>query len=896
MSHTLTALRHKPIGYWPLDSNLNDVSGYGRNATSTSAPAKHISLAYGAQYSSVFNRDNVVSFSAPGIYEPGTENKPFSLSAWINPTKWTEGYTAQTYRENLVLNPRGVGSTNVIGIGATGGPITYVADNAMPSGGYNRRAWSGMASSMGFGYMTNVVQPGLYGWSYWVRTNASSFNVYNGEGSAVESGENLNVTTSPPFASGLWTQFSGYFSVTTAGVIKLGGFVGASDSSHYVDISAPVLTKILSPSDPVVYFDGTLAGYEWSGPANASVSRARSEIAYVNFGTGRNSYSAQHGTITMESSPTLYGSTVSATRTQAGTGDNRLANVGVHFPLSGKKKVYGEVWVYSPTAKVFFLELMVAINNLGFFNYPASPWINVPANQWTRIPFEYIVGPTALKVGSMQIVQPGGTANGEKMFASGWYLGDEPSPIGYFDGGSVGASWVNQVDYTPSLMYVSDGPQQVLSSSGYDGITIDGTVVAFTVKSGGSEYRVEHDLITRRKAHVVGVYNVRNILLYVNGELVAQQEIGDVNGPIAFNSTNNIFYSAGSSNGSSLAVNGVGIFDTPLSGTQVRDIYDAGHKDFTNFTPNAYGGEVISLAQNPNNIFADRTWSEDSDWRGGYLNNISVDAGALVPVSSDSNWSEGTWIDSFNMNTSGLTSIFAIVPNWEGESVKVEASLDGINWTTLTRARRADNIPAGFDPTNKVLLVRVSFTDQAGYLESLTLTGLSSKTFTTATGRTVTIPDAATPLYDFEPNDLHGDWGVVSPAGSIVISGSVDSSPVETVEIWYKPNSGSLGRSFSSTSTKTNGQSFYEPAKNEWTVMHFNTNSLVGNLSIYGNIQVGRIVLYPTTLNATQVREVYEAYAGANKIAARDISVVGMTQSGEAATIYGYDWTIITSG
>lgn len=84
MSFTLDASLYKPLGLFQLDDNspFTDYSGYQRVGSSTTQPTRHISLAAGAQYASVFNATNVASFASP-VFQQGYESQPFTLGAVV---------------------------------------------------------------------------------------------------------------------------------------------------------------------------------------------------------------------------------------------------------------------------------------------------------------------------------------------------------------------------------------------------------------------------------------------------------------------------------------------------------------------------------------------------------------------------------------------------------------------------------------------------------------------------------------------------------------------------------------------------------------------------------------------------------------------------------------------
>lgn len=437
------------------------------------------------------------------------------------------------------------------------------------------------------------------------------------------------------------------------------------------------------------------------------------------------------------------------------------------------------------------------------------------------------------------------------------------------------------------------GKLQILSSNTrYDGLSIDGTVVSFAITfAAEGECRVEYDLGQARRVHLVGIYNVNNILLYVDGQLVGQEEISEEQKNDNFASGDNSLHMALSNNSRSLAVNGVGIFGQALDSSAILDLYASSTKTYqTNNVPVMYGGIVYNVAQQQNDIYFTAIWNFDN-WTDGVLNNVTTDDGYLIPVVNNGVLQTGNWKHSVSID-GGLTSIYGVVPDWDGEGVTVESSLDGTSWETLTRGKNLTSITSGYNPAGKVLQVRVTFTDVEGYLKSLSFTGFKTGIVVYTNGRTLTITSAY-PNYDQPVNTLDDLWGTKLVSGTMTLSSG--GLTAGTYELWVQPQGAFT--ILPSGTTYVNGAAALVStiAIGQWALVHVTNTVSSANLVISGDVRVGRVAFYPTLFDATTILNVYKSYVGNNISRADDVSVISVTEPAASVDIYGYDWTVMAA-
>lgn len=448
--------------------------------------------------------------------------------------------------------------------------------------------------------------------------------------------------------------------------------------------------------------------------------------------------------------------------------------------------------------------------------------------------------------------------------------------------------------------------QQILGNSGkMDGLTINGTVVSFVTKYlTATEARASYDVQVGQTLHVVGVHTQDKNSLYVNGELVDEVTITDVQQADKFNATNSNLYCGATSGTQKIAVNGLAGYGTLLNAETVKRHYQVGTAGPTgDDIPIAYGGVKIPLTLDNANIFLNQTWSTAEQWNQGMLFNTAVVDDELVPQFSGTVSVAGQWLDSFAMDTAGA-AIQAVYVDWEGTGATVEASLNGTVWTTVQRGTAIGSITPGYNPSNE-LQIRISFPGgidgDESYVSNLNIVGTLYGATPKIHGRTVTLSSAVQDK-EYPPLLWHSNWGAqVSTGGTLTISAdsTSEAKPIRTIEVWARPVSDTVATfGTSATNTYQNGGSGTSTlVGGRWTVYHRVLSAdLTGTLTLDIVGQVGQVVLYPTALTLGQVSEIYAQYVGTQVVRVNDTSTVQVTETTPASQIYEYDWAIASAG
>lgn len=451
------------------------------------------------------------------------------------------------------------------------------------------------------------------------------------------------------------------------------------------------------------------------------------------------------------------------------------------------------------------------------------------------------------------------------------------------------------------------GVQQILSNNNvYDGLTIDGKVIRFGTSylTTGNAY-CDYDLQVYKEAHVVGIHSEDENQLWVNGNLVASVEITDEQKADKYIATDGNLYSGGTASDQELAMNAVAFYPS-LSGDQILQNYTAGIETIGQERVIAqYGGMTLGLDAGTGAVFLEESWVDKDDFETGLKTNVEyaedqINPGYVADVSV-----AGSWTTSVPLDVEEDTSIYGVMVEWSGKAITVDTSLDGTTWAAASNGKLVASVTNGYDPTGKDLQIRVNFAGglaaDPAYLESLSVVGFRNNTINTITARPTTISYPAVPRGDYEPTLHRDDNGVYLNGGTLTIGAdtSVDPEVVRTIEVWVKPLSGVLTRSW----TVTGGQKYANSVLSadakvgEWTLLHFvlaaDTNAA---LTMSGDLIVGQVTLYPVALTAADVLHVYNSYYGRAQKRFTDPGVVTVSEGATPTKVYVHDWAIDSGG
>lgn len=456
------------------------------------------------------------------------------------------------------------------------------------------------------------------------------------------------------------------------------------------------------------------------------------------------------------------------------------------------------------------------------------------------------------------------------------------------------------------------GPQQILSHDQiFDGLSINGTVVRFsTIYATSGEAYCEYDLQQYRAAHVVGIHTAEENQLWVNGEFVASVALTDEQLVDTYSVTDTAYlYSGYTTSSQNLAMNGVAFYTT-LTAEQIAQNYVTGlaatEKDVV---AEQYGGIEIGLYLDNADTFIDYSLDSKSDWESGLNGGVQYSSDRIVPTEFNGLSEAGDWRFSVPLDATGETSIYGVYAEWEGTGITVEHSLDGTNWSSVTNRRLCSLASGGYDPTGKELEFRVNFpgniANDPAHLSRFRVVGIRTATLKNHTERPVTFTDASVPRHSrqfLEYRDDAGFW-LAGSGSELTIGADPTDDPddvLQTLELWVNRRSGGIALSHAEGTVYINGASAAGSTSlviGEWSLIHYVFGSTVtDDITITGNARIGRAVIYPTSLTASEVESIYKYYTGRPVIQIIDSASVGVSEESVPVNIYDRDWSISSAG
>lgn len=893
MSHTLEAIRHKPLAYWALDDSTPFVesSGYARSGVASGSPVTHISLAKGAVYSTIFDKATIGTFAAP-VYQPGSEDNPFSLSANVKVINETYDAESQLYRENLFVNPR-FPTTSFASSAGAAGTMSVGTDTVF--GGYVRKTWTANstgASNNGVTISSIAATPGTtYSASIIGRCSKVqliAFYMQFLDSGGVNIGNNIVTLLCTANTS---YSLSHAAKVAPDGTVNVRllhyGLNGTGSSDFLIGDTLDTAQVLLERSSTNnVYIDGSMLGYQWTGTANASTSISRPEISAINVATS--SAPSGLGTVTINTGISYAGRTDWNRVTTTSTFNGVRQNITLADLIDGQ---------------TYQCSILLANDGVSAKTVTLD-WCDAPGGQ------SFVIQPSEVKRVSISGVRSDYTSTfrffdialnaiGNILYQDEMVVPGLTLPSIYFDGSTPGAEWVGTPNSTSSILLVSNEVTQVLSNQNiYDGLTVDGTKVAFTTKyTSSGECRAEYDIQVPRTISVVGVYGVQKNSLYIDGQLVAETEVNESQINDTFAAGNGSLYSGLSVSSNAFAGNGFGIFNYALGGNQIQRLYASARPD-TYTTPIGFGGEIVETGMDSTGISLQQTWQIEEDWESGFLQNTIIEDNEVIPTMSNGLTLRGWWLTAFPLDAIEATSIYGVIPYWEGIGVRIEVSLDGTTWVSCVKGQSISLISPGYNPTGQNLQIRVVFDEglTEAYLSKIIFTALTSGGYSMLNSRAITVSAPAYPGFIYPVNDLNDNWGTQLKGGTQTIA--TDGSSTGTYELWVKKTGNTPLTITPSGTTYVNGSAaaLSTLVYGAWSLIHITATPASADLVISGDIRVGRVAFYPTQYSAGLISDIYKAYTGQNILVSDDIGVVGVTESAAAGQIYAHDWAILSSG
>lgn len=479
-----------------------------------------------------------------------------------------------------------------------------------------------------------------------------------------------------------------------------------------------------------------------------------------------------------------------------------------------------------------------------------------------------------------------------------------------FDGANIFNRGTEQYSFTLAGWYravASDtNEQQLLGNSGQmDGLTIKGTVVSFVTKFATTgEARASYDLQIPQAFSVWGVHTDTKNILFVNGVQVAETIISQAQQADVYVTTSANLICGTTAGTAKVAANNIAYYPFALTAEIIaeqhrlgRDVPQPEDIVLANF------GDFIPLSLSNNNLALDQWVSTKEEWNQGLHDNTDVINDTLVPTQDATNTSVASkWYYAVDLASANSTTLYGAQFDWYGNGATVAVSLDGTSWENVTRGVNCTTIPSGTTTSGKVLQIRITFpggiVDDQSYVDNLNIVLLKQAASMVVAGRTIT-PTGAWAERDHDLLEYHENHGMMVPSGANVSisADALGASVTRTIELLIKRNGTNPTVSLTGTNYINGAAGSATLPDGQWVLWHIVLAAdSSAAIQINGSAQVAYVGVYDYALTAGQVAGIYSDYVGTDAPRFADTSVIGVSESTNAATIYQHDWSITSSG
>jgi hypothetical protein len=443
----------------------------------------------------------------------------------------------------------------------------------------------------------------------------------------------------------------------------------------------------------------------------------------------------------------------------------------------------------------------------------------------------------------------------------------------------------------------------------------------------------------KKALHIVAVYSVFQMIIYVDGKAVASKDLTD----FTFTNTSLSLQIGPTAHATdSFIVDDPAVYRYALSATQILN-----HYNDNGFLPPiqiAYpdNGQIFEFYDNSISSQYRYSYPADRSWEYFLTDDLyyNRDDNAIEIAYSESGVSKTVYLTDLVTIPLGITMDSSKI-EWYGDNgIMVETSIDNSTWV---QCMNGESIPQyklnSFNSSGFVYLkITLSTTDNSKYLpkiSNLTLSFYNDQVMYAQNGGSYmsTFADLAgisDPAISLGPNKypiLSRDYrnGIRVPANSgFYINSNI---PVKTIEFFYTPdaitnsglissisNNGYAASNFSwssGTISKTNINSIYVNGVNKSSATSISnvftskdlhhvvityTNSIYGPLKFNNASGVGvgsliqNVALYEDQFTGTQISNHYDLYLGRASVICQD-STINLTEN--SAQAYNNDWLVI---
>lgn len=467
------------------------------------------------------------------------------------------------------------------------------------------------------------------------------------------------------------------------------------------------------------------------------------------------------------------------------------------------------------------------------------------------------------------------------------------------------------------------------------GLFLDGLVLRFSMEFT-DVISVEYNHLNSGEIyHVVGVYDGKSMILYVNGSAVASTEIDDeqISAGIADTTT-----TLKTTMSVSMVMDTPAVYNYGLDYVRVARHYNLGvvYPEVVNLSLNN-GGKYYLFSDSSASVFETRDFGNTDDWNlGVFSGSVTEVNGSLVNLFDETSeeWLTGTWTFQFSVDSdtgAGIELNGSRITWYSTDTITVEYSTDDTTWTSVSNGGSivgTQDLSSGYAIAVRVT-VPTTTTAQA-VVENLKIVLYTDKTIkgsdeslvaTFTAPLTVTLAEKS-----YQPASFNDNLGVLLPAGNgVSIPADTDFDPYTAVEMAVKVDSSANSKtvlSVGSASITTNGTG-------QWTftgltALYVNGVSVTSPytlpagkwhhiLAVFSGatqpvtigtdypMRLGYVALYADDLTSTDADAIYDTWVGTAAIQLEDESTSNITEHVFSETsgpfrAYAYNWAITGAG
>lgn len=473
------------------------------------------------------------------------------------------------------------------------------------------------------------------------------------------------------------------------------------------------------------------------------------------------------------------------------------------------------------------------------------------------------------------------------------------------------------------------------------GLFLDGLVLKFSMEFDSVISVTYNHLDAGNVYHIVGVYDGKSMILYVNGQSVASVDIDDseILAGIADTTTN-----LKTTMTTSMVMDTPAVYNYGLDYVRIDRHYRFGvnYPQVVNLSLNN-GGKYYQFSDSFASVYDTVSFGETDDWNSGvFTGNVAAVDNKLVNLFDETaeEWLTGTWTYQYSVASdegAGITLNGSRI-TWESlDTITVEVSTDDTTWTPVTNGGSivgTQSLSSGY-----AIAVRVTVpttTSAQSVVDNLKIVFYTSKSVKGSDETllasfnaplTVTLADATHPPASFNDNA-----GVLLPASNgISIPADTDFDPYAAVEMTVKFDTSTASKtilSVGSASITSDGSGSWtftgltalyvdgvavtspfaiESGKWHHVLAVFSpTTSIVyvGNSSAGTAgypMRVGYVALYADTITSAAADAIYDTWVGmaaiqVNEENVSDISEHVFSETGSPFRGYSFDWSITGAG